>query len=299
MTTVAVQTDKTQENRYIAQKLNEVAELLQQQGANSFRVQAYREAASYILRMDTPLRDISADDGRAGLEDLPRIGTSIARAIQELLDTGSLTMIDRLRGAIDPEKLFQSIPMIGPHLAHLIHESLGIETLEDLEVAAHDGRLVGLKGLGPRRVGGIRMALAEILARRRPRSATAAPTPPAIAEILDVDQEYRVEAEAGTLPAIRPRRFNPQGSAWLPILHTERGPWHFTALFSNTSRAHRLGRTKDWVVVYFEQEGQGEGQCTVVTEHHGPLSGMRVVRGREDACRQHYGMDIATPRQGA
>jgi len=299
MTTVAVQTDKTQENRYIAQKLNEVAELLQQQGANSFRVQAYRQAASYIMRMDTPLRDISADDGRAGLEDLPSIGTSIARAIQELLDTGSLTMIDRLRGAIDPEKLFQSVPMIGPHLAHLIHEGLGIETLEDLELAAHDGRLVGLKGLGPRRVSGIRMALAEILARRRPRSATAAPTPPAIAEILDVDQEYRVEAEAGTLPAIRPRRFNPQGSAWLPILHTERGPWHFTALFSNTSRAHRLGRTKDWVVVYFEQDGQGEGQCTVVTEHHGPLSGMRVVRGREEPCLQHYGMDIATPRQGA
>ena len=45
MTTVAVQTDKTQENRYIAQKLNEVAELLQQQGANSFRVQAYRQDA--------------------------------------------------------------------------------------------------------------------------------------------------------------------------------------------------------------------------------------------------------------
>jgi len=299
MTTVAVQTDKTKENRYIAQKLNEVAELLQQQGANSFRVQAYRQAASYIMRMDTPLREISADDGRAGLEGLPRIGTSIARAIQELLDTGSLTMIDRLRGAIDPEKLFQSVPMIGPHLAHLIHETLGIETLEDLEVAAHDGRLVGLKGLGPRRVGGIRMALAEILARRRPRSAIAAPTPPAIAEILDVDQEYRVEAEAGTLPAIRPRRFNPQGSAWLPILHTERGPWHFTALYSNTSRAHRLGRTKDWVVVYFEQDGQGEGQCTVVTEHHGPLSGMRVVRGREEACLQHYGMDIATPRHDA
>ena len=294
MTTVAAQTD---ENRYIAQKLNEVADLLHQQNANAFRVQAYRDAASYIMRMDTPLRSIAADDGRAGLEDLPNIGTSIARAIQELLDTGQLTMIDRLRGAIDPEKLFQSVPMIGPHLAHMIHEDLGIETLEDLEVAAHDGRLIGLKGLGPRRVGGIRMALAEILARRRPRSVTATPTLPKIAEILDVDQEYRVEAEAGTLPAIRPRRFNPQGNAWLPVLHTERGPWHFTALFSNTSRAHRLGRTKDWVVVYFEQDGQDEGQCTVVTEHHGPLSGLRVVRGREDACTRHYEVDAAVSGQ--
>jgi hypothetical protein len=249
------------------------------------------------MGMNTPLRDIAASDGRDGLEDLPYIGTSIARAIQELLDTGSLTMIDRLRGAIDPERLLQSVPMVGPHLAHLIHEGLGIETLEDLEVAAHDGRLVGLKGLGLRRVSGIRMALAEILARRRPRRVSDASTAPEIAEILDVEQEYRVEAEAGTLPAIRPRRFNPQGSAWLPILHTERGPWHFTALFSNTSRAHRLGRTRDWVVVYFEQDGQGEGQCTVVTEHSGPLSGMRVVRGREEACLRHYGMDTAMSPQ--
>ena len=288
MTAIAAPADDLRENRYIAQKLNEVADLLQQQNANTFRVQAYRDAASYMMRMQTPLRDVFAADGRAGLEDLPSIGTSIARAIGELLDTGSLTMIDRLRGAIDPEKLFQSVPMIGPNLAHLIHEDLGIETLEDLDVAAHDGRLVGLKGMGPRRVSGIRMALSEILARRRPHSVSVVSTQPTIAEILDVDQEYRVEAEAGTLPTIRPRRFNPRGAIRLPILHTQRGAWHFTALFSNTSRAHRLGRTTDWVVVYFEQDGHDEGQCTVVTEHHGPLSGFRVVRGREEACMRHY-----------
>lgn len=297
MTPKAAPTDKTLENRYIARKLNEVADLLQQQNANTFRVQAYREAASYVMRMDTPLRDIAADAGRAGLEDLPSIGKSIARGIQELLDTGQLTMIDRLRGAIDPEKLFQSVPMIGPHLAHIIHEELGVETLEDLEVAAHDGRLVSLKGLGPRRVSGIRMALAEILARRSPRSVSNTLAMPTIAEILDVDQEYRVEAEAGTLPAIQPRRFNPEGREWLSVLHTERGPWHFTALFSNTSRARRVGRTKDWVVVYFEQDGLGEGQCTVVTEHQGPLSGLRVVRGREHACLHHYEVDATVSGQ--
>lgn len=293
MTATIAQSDETRENRYIAQKLNEVADLLQHQDANTFRVQAYRDAASYITRMDTPLRDISAADGRAGLEDLPSIGTSIAGAIQELLETGALTIIDRLRGAIDPEKLFQSVPMIGPHLAHIIHEELGLETLEDLEVAAHDGRLAGLKGLGPRRIAGIRMALAEILARRRPRPVTDTSAVPTVAQILDVDKEYRAKAEAGKLPAIQPRRFNPQGDTWLPILHTERGSWHFTALYSNTSRAHRLGRTTDWVVVYFELDGQGEGQCTVVTEHHGPLSGLRVVRGREDACMRHYEVNAA------
>lgn len=59
--------------------------------------------------------------------------------------------------------------------------------------------------------------------------------------LLDVDRAYR--AAAGALAKIAPKRFNPAGEAWLPILHTERGPWRFTALFSNTARAHSLGRT--------------------------------------------------------
>ena len=74
----------------------------------------------------------------------------------------------------------------------------------------------------------------------------------------------------------------PEGKAWLPILHAEREGWHFTALFSNTARAHELGRTDDWVVIYFYDDDHQEGQCTVVTEIRGPREGERVVRGRED-----------------
>jgi hypothetical protein len=58
-----------------------------------------------------------------------------------------------------------------------------------------------------------------------------------------------------------------------------------TALFSNTARAHALGRTHDWVVLFYERNGD-EGQCTVVTETRGPLAGRRVVRGRESECAQ-------------
>jgi DNA polymerase (family X) len=67
----------------------------------------------------------------------------------------------------------------------------------------------------------------------------------------------------------------------LPVLHTERDIWHFTALYSNTARAHELGRTDDWVVVYYYDGDHQEGQCTGVTETHGALAGNRVVRGRE------------------
>jgi hypothetical protein len=100
-----------------------------------------------------------------------------------------------------------------------------------------------------------------------------------------VDAEYRRLAEADALRKITPRRFNPERQAWLPILHTERAGWSFTALYSNTARAHELGRTRDWVVVYCERDGH-EGQCTVVTEFQGPKRGRRVVRGREQECRR-------------
>ncbi len=79
--TAAAQADDTSEKRFIAQKLIEVADLLQQQNANGFRVNACRDAASYILRMGPHLRDIVIKDGRKDLEGLPNIGTSIARAI--------------------------------------------------------------------------------------------------------------------------------------------------------------------------------------------------------------------------
>jgi hypothetical protein len=111
---------------------------------------------------------------------------------------------------------------------------------------------------------------------------------PPVAELLDVDREYRAAAEAGRLPRIAPRRFNPTGEAWLPILHTERGERHYTALYSNTALAHQLGRERDWVVIYFHSDHHPEVQRTVVTERGGHLAGERVVRGREAECASYY-----------
>lgn len=111
---------------------------------------------------------------------------------------------------------------------------------------------------------------------------------PGVELLLDVDREYRDKARAGQLPRIAPRRFNPEGKAWLPVLHTRFGPWHFTALFSNTERAHELHRVYDWVVVFHSDADGEEGQATVVTERRGRLAGLRVVRGREPECARHY-----------
>lgn len=156
-----------------------------------------------------------------------------------------------------------------------------------------------MPGVGPRRAQMIRAALDALLSRRRSNRPfrRGAGKEPSIATLLAVDRDYRERARAGTLPTIAPRRFNPSGEAWLPILHTDRDGWHFTALFSNTEQAHRLGRVHDWVVVYFYDRDHIEGQHTIVTEGRGILAGKRVVRGREAECREHYCSGLQTPPQ--
>ena len=106
--------------------------------------------------------------------------------------------------------------------------------------------------------------------------------------VLEIDSEYREKAKAGRLKKIAPRLMNPGKKAWLPILSTEKKGYKFTVMFSNTERAHELGKTNDWVVVYFSR-GKGENQCTVVTEQRGPYKGKRIVRGREKECGAYYG----------
>ena len=275
-------------NQQIAMKLAQAADLLEQQGANPFRVSAYRHASETVSRLARDIGELAQAEGTHGLVELPGIGTGIAAAIQELLGTGHWTQLERLRGTLNPSQLFRTVPGIGPKLAEQIHDSLHIDTLEALEAAAYDGRLAGVPGMGMRRVTAIRNALVQLLARTRRPARPATGGEPDIAVLLEVDRDYRDRAEQGALPLIAPRRFNPEGRAWLPVLHTERGDWHFTLMYSNTARAHELKRTRDWVVVYFYDDHHEEGQCTLVTETRGPLSGLRVVRGREAACREYY-----------
>jgi putative hydrolase len=264
--------------------LRKCAEVLRQQAANPFRVNAYIRAAQTLESLQKDARDILRDDGVAGLIALPAIGRGLAASIDEIARTGRLSQLDRLRGETPPENLFRTVPGIGPKLAHAIHDALHVDTLEALEVAAHDGRLTAVPGVGARRAAAIQAGLAALLGRGRSRQQVPQVSPP-VEILLDVDREYRQSAAAGKLPKIAPKRFNPEGLAWLPILHTDRGKWHFTALFSNTARAHELGRTDDWVVVYFYNDDHQEGQNTIVTETKGPMTGERVIRGREAECR--------------
>ena len=274
-------------NHEAARLLRETAELLSQQNANPFRTNAYRRAADTLESLDTDAREILRSEGPAGLIRLPFIGRGLASAIEAVAHTGRLPQLDRLRGAMEPEILFRTVPGIGPALARTIHSVLDVDTLEGLELAAHNGRLQEVPGIGPRRAESLKASLASLLRRRSPLTSRGR-QPPSVSILLDVDAEYRNKATAGRLTTVAPRRFNPEHLSWLPILHTDRENWHFTVLFSNTAKAHELGRTRDWVVIYFYDDDHQEGQHTIVTETRGPLEGRRVVRGREPECAANY-----------
>lgn len=284
-------TYKTPSNQEIAAVMDTIAELLEIQHANPHKVRAYRGGAKAVRIMAKSIAGIVFSGDGEALQAVPGIGESLSALIEEYVRTGRSRLLQRLQGEVTPEEVFEQVPGVGKELAGRIVKELDIKTLEDLEQAAHDGRLAKIEGFGRRRVEAIQVSLAGMLsgfARRRvqriipPETEKAAGQPP-VALLLAVDAEYRRKATAGELKKIAPKRFNPGNVAWLPVYHTEKDDWSFSALYSNTARAHELDKTHDWVVIYWENKGH-EGQCTVVTETAGPLEGKRVVRGREGEC---------------
>jgi putative hydrolase len=277
-------------NEAIAAALAEIADLLERQGATPFRVRAYRQGAETVRHAQRPLQAILAERGQRGLMRLPGIGDSLAAAIEKIIHAKRLPLLERLRGGGAPERLFSTVADIGPKLAARIHEELGIRTLTELEAACWDGRLARVPGMGQKRIRAVRESLAGRFKRGadRPQApARPAEDQPPVEVLLDIDRQYRELAARDRLLRVAPRRFNPEGRAWLPILHAERHGRHYTALYSNTSRAHELGALRDWVVIYREDKKLG-GTWTVVTARLGALKGRRVVRGREAECAAWY-----------
>lgn len=285
-------------NAEIAEALEQISSLLEVQGASTFRVKAYINGANTLRDLKTPVYEVLDSEGVKGLEALPGIGKSIASIISELFSTGRIALLERLEGQASPEELFETVPGIGEKTAHRIHETLGIETLEELELAAHDGTLEKVSGLGRRKIQGIRDALTVMLSRSSRRRARRLRwleremkelklLKPDVALLLEIDLDYREKAARGSLRKIAPKRFNPSGEKWLPIYHTDKNGWSFSAVFSNSPLAHKLGRIMDWVIIYYDKDGE-EDQCTVVTEWQGRLRGKRVIRGRESECSEYY-----------
>lgn len=102
------------QNAVLAANLRELADLLTAQGADGFRVAAYRRAADVVQALDRPVSDILTAEGRQGLVALPGIGRGIASALAEMTVRGHWSQLERLRGILQPEDLFRTVPGIIP-----------------------------------------------------------------------------------------------------------------------------------------------------------------------------------------
>jgi DNA polymerase (family X) len=112
-------------NSQVADRLAEVARILEAQGANVFRVGAYRRAAAMLRGLERPIDEIVKMEGIEGLERLPGIGETLARFIHQLVMTGRLPMLDRLRGESDPIILLRTVPGIGRVTARRLYDEFG------------------------------------------------------------------------------------------------------------------------------------------------------------------------------
>ena len=134
-------------NATIASIFEEIADLLDIQGANPFRVRAYRNASRTIGELGTDVKTL-LERGTAPT-DIPGIGEDLARKINEILATGKCNFLERLRKEVPPAITeLLKIPGLGPKRVKTLWHDLDIQTLEQLMRAAKDGRIRELPGFG-------------------------------------------------------------------------------------------------------------------------------------------------------
>jgi DNA polymerase (family 10) len=135
-------------NADIADTFEHIADLLEYQGGNVFRVRAYRQAARTISGMIDSLATVRADPDRS-LTDIEGIGTDLADKIGVLLDAGELPLLAELRKAVPPVVFeLMRVPGLGPKKVKILVDQLGIDSLDALEAACRQGRVEAVKGFG-------------------------------------------------------------------------------------------------------------------------------------------------------
>jgi DNA polymerase (family X) len=135
-------------NAEIAAALRELGILYELDGADRFRVLAYREAARTIAQSPLSVEQL-AEEGR--LTELPGVGKTLAQKIETLIETGSIPSADKLKTKF-PATLVEvtRVPGLGAKTARRIYDEVGVENLVQLKEAAEQGRLSGIRGLGPK-----------------------------------------------------------------------------------------------------------------------------------------------------
>jgi len=190
-------------NSEVAGTLSEIADLLDLLG-EKFKPEAYRRAARSIEALPESLETIAS---RGDLRSIPGVGEAISEKVTEILRTGSLAYLERLRGQVPPGVLeLMRLPGVGPKTARRFWAELGISGPAQLSEAIAAGRLSGVKGFAEKRVGQLRSAVGEVAApspSERMPIERAWPLARAIVEALRAVPTVHEVAVAGSLRRAR------------------------------------------------------------------------------------------------
>ena len=150
-------------NRQLADTFTLIANLLEIKGEIIYKTLAYRKASESLMGLGRQASDYWKD---GQLEEIPGVGKAIAEKIDELLNTGKLQFLENLKKEV-PEELagWLAVPGLGPKKIAMIWKELGITTLADLEVAAKDGKLRDLPGMGAKSESAIIEGIASLSRR--------------------------------------------------------------------------------------------------------------------------------------
>ncbi len=136
------------DNAALASLLNEIAVLLEMKGENVYRVRAYQRAAETVASLGEPASRLRE---RGALVGQPGIGSGIAETIEQALDGRPIPLLDELHRSFPPGVVtLLRVNGVGPKLAARVYQAFGVQSIDELEAVARDGRLAGLERVGPK-----------------------------------------------------------------------------------------------------------------------------------------------------
>jgi DNA polymerase (family 10) len=245
-------------NDALAEQFDLLADLMELEGGDSFRIGAYRKAAARIRETPSSVAQLALD-GRAKL--LQGIGKTIEAKIVEVVDDGEIHALTKRKAEVPAEvATFMRLPGLGPKTARRLWRELGITTVEALKAAADAQQLRGHAGIGAGTEEKIAVALAEPRAAEGPRRALLGTTLPKLRAVVQVLQEHPASVEVSLAGSARRMRETVRD---LDIIATATDPQALVDYFCSLR----------WVV---DVAAKGSTKATVVS-HDGLRFDLRVV----------------------
>jgi len=171
-------------NADVAAIFEEIADLLDLDDANEFRIRAYRNAARTLGQLSQPVADL-IEEGK-DLSELPDIGKDLAGKIAIIVETGTLPLLEELGEKIDPAMVeLMDVPGLGPKRVRKLHDELGVTNRDDLKKAAEEGQIREVDGFGKKTEQNILEGVQEIGEEKRWLLASVEPVVTSLSEYLE------------------------------------------------------------------------------------------------------------------